>query len=149
MHNLKFESFRWINLPSLMYVCLSLLIGCADVAKEENQLTVKEITKTNKIIVYKFYKAKSAGLIQGQKMIEYIKAFDKIYAENDVTVIGTWYNVDDESETYFITGFTSEQHYTDFVEKMKTNEDYQRMSREMEPDRLSIESATLKKYFED
>lgn len=100
-------------------------------------------------MIYKFYKAESAGLMQGEKMAEYIIAFDKIYAENDVTVIGTWYNVDDENETYFITAFKNEQHYIDFVKKMETHTEYQQMSKEMAPDRISIESATLKKYIEN
>jgi len=113
---------------------------------DKEEPIVQEVIKTNKIMIYKFYKAKSAGLFQGEQMVEYIQAFDKIYAENDVEVIGTWYNADDPSETYFMTGFKSEQHYSDFVEKMKTHDDYQRMSKEMEPDRLSIEAVTLKSY---
>ena len=100
-------------------------------------------------MIYKFYKSKSAGMFQTQRGVEIIKAFDKIYAENDVIVIGTWYSIDDPSETYLMTAFRSEQHYEDFVEKMKTHDDYQRMSIEMEPDRLSIEGATLKKYIDN
>jgi hypothetical protein len=100
-------------------------------------------------MVYKFYKIISTGFIQELKMIEYIKAFDKIYLQNNVTVIGTWYNIDDENEMYFMTSFTSEQHYVDFVKKMESHDEYQRMSIEMEPDRMSIESATLRKYIED
>ena len=100
-------------------------------------------------MIYKFYKAKSAGLFRGQKLNDYIDAFDKIYGENDVTVVGTWYDVNDSSETYFMTAFKNEQHYDDFVEKMKSHEGYQRMTKEMAPDRLSIEGATLKKYGEE
>ncbi len=113
---------------------------------DKEEPIVQEVIKTNKIMIYKFYKAKSAGLFQGEQMVKYIQEFDKIYTENDVEVIGTWYNADDPSETYFMTGFKSEQHYSDFVEKMKTHDDYQRMSKEMEPDRLSIEAVTLKSY---
>ena len=100
-------------------------------------------------MIYKFYKVKSAGLFQKDEILDYINVFDKIYAENAVNVIGSWYNADDETETYFITAFRNEQHYADFVEKMKTHEDYQRMTLEMEPDRLSIQGTTLRRYTED
>lgn len=146
MKKLNLNYLKWIQFPMLICLFSAFLIGCTIEQSDEEEPIVQEITKPNKIMLYKFYKSKSAGLLQGQQMLEYINAFDKIYAENDVTVIGTWYSADDPSETYFMTGFKSEQHYSDFVEKMKTHDDYQRMSKEMEPDRLSIEAATLISY---
>ena len=139
-----------MKFAALLLLCLSFLFGCTSEQQAEQQneekSIVEEVIKTNENMYYKFYKSKSAGLLQKEQMVEFINAFDKIYAENDVDVVGTWYNVDDPSETYFMTAFKSEQHYTDFIEKMKTHEDYQRMSTEMEPDRLSIEAATLISY---
>jgi replicative superfamily II helicase len=139
-----------MKFAALLLLCLLILFGCTSEQQAEQQneekSIVEEVIKTNKNMYYKFYKSKSAGLLQKEQMVEFINAFDKIYAENDVDVVGTWYNVDDPSETYFMTAFKSEQHYTDFIEKMKTHEDYQRMSMEMEPDRLSIEAATLISY---
>ncbi len=146
MKKVNINYLVWIQYPVLICLCLAILIGCTAEQQAEKEPIVEETTKPNKNMYYKFYKSKSAGLLQGEQMAEYINAFDKIYAENDVTVIGTWYNVDDPSETYFMTAFNSEAHYNDFVEKMKTHEDYQRLSKEMEPDRLSIEAATLKSY---
>ena len=147
---IKLNYLMRMKFAALLLFCLSFLFGCnteqqAEQQNEEKSI-VEEVIKTNKNMYYKFYKSKSAGLLQKEQMLEFINAFDKIYAENDVDVIGTWYNVDDPSETYFMTAFKSEQHYTDFIEKMKTHEDYQRMSKEMEPDRLSIEAATLISY---
>lgn len=149
MKKLNLNYLKWVQIPMLLCLFSVFLIGCTIEQSEEEEPIVQEITKPNKIMVYKFYKSKSAGLMQGQQMIEYINAFNKIYKENDVTVIGTWYSADDPSETYFMTGFKNEQHYSDFVEKMKTHNDYQRMSKEMEPDRLSIEAATLISYTND
>lgn len=145
MKKFNLKCINWIQSSFILILCQSYLISCTTV-KDKEEPIVQEVIKTNKIMIYKFYKAKSAGLFQGEQMVKYIQEFDKIYAENDVEVIGTWYNADDPSETYFMTGFKSEQHYSDFVEKMKTHDDYQRMSKEMEPDRLSIEAVTLKSY---
>jgi hypothetical protein len=149
MRELNFKYLKWVQPPILIFLCLLFLIGCTAEQQVDEDAIVQEITKTDKNMYYKFYKSKSAGLLQKEQMVEFINAFDKIYAENDVDVVGTWYNIDDPSETYFITAFKSEQHYTDFIEKMKTHVDYQRMSTEMEPDRLSIEAATLKSYNEN
>ena len=139
-----------IKIAALFLLCLTFLIGCTSDQRVEQQneekSIVEEVTKTKNNMYYKFYKSKSAGLLQKEQMVEFINAFNKIYNENDVDVVGTWYNVDDPSETYFMTAFKSQQHYDDFIEKMKTHEDYQRMSAEMEPDRLSIEAATLISY---
>ena len=144
-----------MKLVAMLYLSLSLIFSCTSEqqskqqqAEEQNKdkSIVKKVIKTKKNMYYKFYKSKSAGLLQKEQIVEFINAFDKIYEENDVDVVGTWYNLDDPSETYFITAFKSEQHYTDFIEKMKAHEEYQRMSMEMEPDRLSIEAATLISY---
>jgi hypothetical protein len=149
MKRLNLNYIKLIQYPILICLCLSFLIGCIAEQQDKEESISQEVTKPNKNMIYKFYKSKSAGMLQGQQMVEYIDAFDKIYAENDVTVIGTWYNVNDPSETYLMTAFKSDEHYTEFVDKMKTHEDYQRMSEEMEPDRLSIEAATLKSYNEN
>ena len=139
-----------IRFATLILICFSVFFGCnteqqAEQQNEAESIT-KDVTKTNNNMYYKFYKTKSAGLLKKEQIVQFIKGFDKIYAENDVVVVGTWYNANDPSETYFMTAFKNEQHYTDFIEKMKTHEDYQRMSKEMEPDRLSIEAATLISY---
>jgi UDP-galactopyranose mutase len=129
-----------MKLVAMLYLSLSLIFSCTSEqqskqqqAEEQNKdkSIVKKVIKTKKNMYYKFYKSKSAGLLQKEQIVEFINAFDKIY---------------DPSETYFITAFKSEQHYTDFIEKMKAHEEYQRMSMEMEPDRLSIEAATLISY---
>ena len=149
MEKLIVNRFEWNHLSLLIYLGLSFLIGCTANQQNEEKPIIQEPTKSNKDMIYKFYKSKSAGLLQGEQMVKYINAFDKIYEENDVVVIGTWYNINDPSETYFMTAFKNDQHYLDFVEKMKSHEAYQRMSMEMEPDRLSIEAATLRSYNED
>jgi hypothetical protein len=61
-----------------------------------------------------------------------------------VKVIGTWYNVDDSSESLFMTVFDNEEHYTSFVEAMKDNERYQEMSSELAAERESIKAYSLK-----
>lgn len=146
MKKFNLNSSKWIHSPILIFLYLSFLIGCTPNQQDKDEVIVQEVTKTNNNMIYKFYKIRSSGSFSEAKMIEYINAFDKIYAENEISVVGTWYNVDDQSETYLITAFRDEQHYADFVEKMKTHDDYQRMSKEMEPDRLSIEAATLSSY---
>lgn len=146
MKKFNLNSSKWIHSPILIFLYLSFLIGCTTNQQDKNEAIVQEVTNANNYMIYKFYKIRSSGSFSDAKMIEYINAFDKIYSENDVTVIGTWYNADEQSETYLITAFRDKQHYEDFVEKMKTHDDYQRMSQEMEPDRLSIEAATLSSY---
>ncbi len=146
MKKLNIKYLKWLQYPMLICLSSAFLIGCSAEQQAEEEPIVEEITKPNKNMYYKFYKSKSAGLLKKEQMVEFINAFNKIYTENDVDVVGTWYNVDDQSETYLITAFRDEQHYADFVEKMKTHDDYQRMSKEMEPDRLSIEAATLSSY---
>ena len=88
-----------------------------------------------------------AATIQGKLIVkEYDSAGNliKTYDGADMDVYIIYGN--DPSETYFITAFKNEEHYAGFIEKMKTHEDYQRMSGEMEQDRLSIEAATLISY---
>ena len=91
MKKIVLNYLKPIQLPMLVCLFSAFFIGCSSEYSNEEEPIVQEITKPNKIMLYKFYKSKSAGLLQGQKMVEYINAFNKIYDENDVTVIGTWY----------------------------------------------------------
>ena len=90
---------------------------------------------------YKMYKERSSSSLPSG--LDAFDDFNKIYQEQGVKVIGVWKNKDDSQEFYFMTAYENEKHYQDFVEDMKTNEEYQKMSRELEAGRESIEVITL------
>ena len=123
-----------------------IVVACLNILFAKKLIYIQ--TNKSKIMIYKYYKVKSAGLFDTPRGIEIIKAFGEIYKEHDVTVIGTWYNVDDTSDTYYMTGFKNDQHYSDFVEKMKSHQGYQELSKEMGADRLAIEGVTLKQFID-
>ena len=101
-------------------------------------------TNNNPYMIYKLYKVRSKGLFSETRGLEIASEFNKIYAENDVKVVGTWLNSDDPNEVYLITAYRSEGHYEEFVESMNTNDKYQELSRELEEDRESIEAVDLR-----
>jgi len=55
-------------------------------------------------------------------------AFGKLYSEHGVTVVGDWLDRSKSTTAYKITAYRDEEHYKDFVKKMKTNKIYQEYS---------------------
>lgn len=75
--------------------------------------------------------------------IEWRSEFYKLWRENDVYVLGNWYNVNDPSEDYTITVYKDENHYQKFVKKMKKNEIYVKLSTKLGKIRERIKIVTL------
>ena len=69
--------------------------------------------------------------------------FENFYKDNGVKVIGGWKNADDKDELYFMTGYRDQNHYDEFVSKMKNNSRYQELSADLGKDRVSVRAVTL------
>jgi hypothetical protein len=98
----------------------------------------------NKDMLYKLYIVKYKGSSEESRSMHHFDEFNKIYKKHGVKVIGVWYNLDDPSESHFMTAFDDKKHYTSFVEAMKDNKRYQEMSAELADERESLKSYSLK-----
>ena len=93
---------------------------------------------------YKLYKERSRNDANRPRGLDLFKEFQRIYEENDVKVVGVWENIDDLHEILFMTAFRDVGHYDQFVETMRSNQDYQEMSKELADQRESIEVTNLR-----
>ena len=93
---------------------------------------------------YKLYKETAKASVSNPRGLQLFPEFKKLYDENDVKVIGVWENVDNPREYYFLTAYRDEQHYQEFGENLRSNQQYLDLSKEIEEDRESIEAITLK-----
>lgn len=75
--------------------------------------------------------------------VDWRSEFYRLWRENDVYVLGNWYNADDPSEDYTITVYKSEDHYNKFVNKMNANETYLKLTEKLGSLREKIEIITL------
>lgn len=75
--------------------------------------------------------------------VDWRSEFYRLWRENDVYVLGNWYNADDPSEDYTITVYKNEDHYKKFVNKMKENETYLKLTDRLGKIRGRIEIVTL------
>ena len=71
-----------------------------------------------------------------------IQGFMNLYKQYGVKVIGTWWGID-RRNNYYMTAYRDEDHYLEFVQAMKQNKEYQRLSKEIKRFRESTTSETL------
>lgn len=75
---------------------------------------------------------------------ELFKDIAKIYQDNGVMVLGHWINQKNEDETVLITVYKDEAHYQRFIEKMKSDPQYQERQEFLNSVRESYSSKDLK-----
>jgi hypothetical protein len=69
--------------------------------------------------------------------------FEKVYNKHEVDVVGFWVNADDENEVFYLTKYKDENDYKTTVEGLHSDEEYVKLSRQLEEVRTSIESTKL------
>ena len=92
---------------------------------------------------YKFYRERTTVPADQSTGFRLARKFQKIYDQNGVKLVGEWINADDPYEHFFMTGFRDESHYQDFVEKVRSDKKYLKMTEELKKERESIEGVTL------
>ena len=97
-------------------------------------------------MLYKLYidRSKAEAQIKDNEMERVFKGFQEIYDEYGIKVIGAWNNLDDPQEGYLITAYRDAAHYEEAVAKMRVNERYQMLSKELQDSRESVKVVTLK-----
>ena len=97
-------------------------------------------------MLYKLYiiRSKAEAKLPDSDMERIFKGFQESYQEYGVNIVGAWENTDDPLDTYLITAYRDEAHYEDTVAKMRVNERYQTLSKELGETRESVKAVTLK-----
>ncbi len=97
-------------------------------------------------MLYKLYmtRSKAEAKLPDSDMERIFKGFQETYQEYGVKIIGAWENADDRLEGYLITAYRDVAHYEEAVAKMRVNERYQTLSKELGDTRESVKVVTLK-----
>ena len=90
--------------------------------------------------MYMLYCSKSKS---GKQMDDLRKKFEKIYKEHEVNIVGFWVNADDEDEVFYLSKYEDEDDYKRAVAGLQSDEEYVKLSRQLEEVRTSIESTKL------
>ncbi|NHI90309.1 MAG: hypothetical protein EAX87_12355 [Candidatus Thorarchaeota archaeon] len=69
--------------------------------------------------------------------------FEDIYNKYDVDIVGFWVNANDENELYYLSKYDDENDYKMKVERLRKDEEYVRLSKELNEVRTSIETTKL------
>ena len=136
------------NYISLAIIIASMIFIAQCTVKGENvdnnaaENTSMKSNNTN--MIYKLYITKTKSPADQSRGIELYNEFKEIYEKHEVKVLGVWLNIDNANEVYFMTAFKNQEHYNTFIESMKENDQYQKMSQELAEERESIEVKNLK-----
>jgi hypothetical protein len=127
-------------------ICLVAFSGSqerSDLASDNHRTKNMDHTKAQKYMVYKLYKERIKESVEQPRGLDLFEEFKKLYQKHNVKVVGEWQSADDPKEYYFMMAYYDEDHYRNFVNTMKENEQYQEMSKILAADRESIEVTTL------
>ncbi|MFW9963550.1 MAG: NIPSNAP family protein [Candidatus Sifarchaeia archaeon] len=86
------------------------------------------------------YRSKSKS---GKEMDDLREKFQKIYEKHNVNIVGFWVNAENEDEVFYLSKYKDENDYKKKVESLRNDEEYIRLSKELEEVRTSIESTKL------
>lgn len=78
-----------------------------------------------------------------ERMKEISSQFSEIYKEHGIEVIGHWTRIDKPTTNYLMTSYASEADYTEKVEKLKSDERYQKLSIELQEIRKDFKMKRL------
>jgi hypothetical protein len=90
--------------------------------------------------MYMLYRSKSKS---GKQMDDLRKKFERIYKDHEVNIIGFWINADDENEVFYLSKYEDENDYERTVAGLQSDEEYVKLSRQLEEVRTSVESTRL------
>ena len=69
--------------------------------------------------------------------------FEEIYKRHEVDIVGFWTNADAENEFFYMSRYKDEADYKNTVEKLRSDEDYIRLGKELKDARLEFSSTRL------
>ena len=69
--------------------------------------------------------------------------FQEIYERHKVDIVGFWVNAEAEEEFFYMSRYEDEADYKKKVENLRSDEEYQRLGKQLEEVRTSFESTKL------
>ena len=69
--------------------------------------------------------------------------FEEIYKRHEVDIVGFWTNAEAEEEFFYMSRYKDEADYKNTVEKLRQDEDYIRLGKELKDARLDFSSTRL------
>lgn len=131
---------------AIIITSMILIIQCSVKGQNESENAAENNSmKSNHTnMLYKLYITKTKSSADQSRGVELYNEFKEIYEKHEVKVLGVWLNIDNANEVYFMTAFKNQEHYSKFIESMKENDRYQKMSQELAEERESIEVKNLK-----
>jgi hypothetical protein len=68
--------------------------------------------------------------------------FEEIYKRHHVDIVGFWENSEDPTEAFYISRYKNEDHYKKTVEKLKSDEQYAKLTKEL--GKMRVENHTTR-----
>ena len=97
-------------------------------------------------MIFKLYKyinrANPIDVTSEDEHNEMVLGFVELYKQYGVKVIGMW-NGNERKNNYYITMYRDEDHYQEFIQAMRQNDEYQRLSEVLHRWAETITSETL------
>jgi len=90
--------------------------------------------------MYMLYRSKSKS---GKDMNDLRTKFEKVYSRHEVDIVGFWVNAEDEDEVFYLSKFKDENDYKTKIEGLHSDEEYVKLSKQLEEVRTSIEATKL------
>ena len=69
--------------------------------------------------------------------------FEEIYKRNKVDIVGFWVNAEAEDEFFYMSRYENEADYKEKVGKLREDEDYIRLGKELKEARLEFSATRL------
>lgn len=90
--------------------------------------------------LYMLYRTKSKS---SEEIDDLRMKFQEIYKNHNVDILGFWVNAEDESEVYYISKYEDENDYKKKVEELRSDDEYTRLTRDLQEVRQEFESTRL------
>ena len=90
--------------------------------------------------MYMLYKTKAKSTEELDTLRD---QFEEIYKRHKVDIVGFWTNAEAEDEFFYMSRYTDEADYKNTVEKLRSDEDYIRLGKELKDARLEFSSTRL------
>lgn len=89
---------------------------------------------------YMLYRTRSKS---SQAMDDLRMKFQEIYKKHKVDIVGFWENADDSNETFYLSRYEDENDYKKKVDALRSDDDYRRLSHDLQEIRQDVESIRL------
>jgi uncharacterized protein YhaN len=90
--------------------------------------------------MYMLYKTKTKST---EELDNLRVQFEEIYKRHEVDIVGFWTNAEAEDEFFYMSRYKDEADYKNTVDKLRQDEDYIRLGKELKDARLDFSSTRL------